>query len=57
VAIDPACDVRDCPGEALYALVAAQLRVDIDAPDAALDAGVQAARRGAAQHFGAMNLN
>jgi flagellar biosynthesis protein FlhG len=57
VAIDPACDVRDCPGEALYALVAAQLRVDIDAPDAALDAGLQAARRGAAHLHSAMNLN
>jgi len=38
VAIDPACDVRDSPGEALCALVAAQLRTEppadaADAPD------------------------
>jgi hypothetical protein len=36
VAIDPACDVRDSPGEALCALVATQLRAEpvADAADA-----------------------
>ena len=57
VAIDPACDVRDSPGEALYALVAAQLRVDAEAAEAAVDAGARAAWRGASLQHGAMNLN
>jgi hypothetical protein len=34
VAIDPACDVRDSPGEALHALVAAQLRLEPEAAEA-----------------------
>lgn len=36
VAIDPACDVRESPGEALRALVAAQLQVQPETPAAAL---------------------
>ena len=35
VAIDPACDVRESPSDALCALVAAQLRLDADAQEPA----------------------
>jgi flagellar biosynthesis protein FlhG len=56
VAIDPACDVRDDPGEALHAMVAAQLQpqaesLDVAEPDAA------AWRMPASAAQRAMNLN
>jgi flagellar biosynthesis protein FlhG len=52
VVIDPACDVREAPAEALYALVAAQLRgdgaADIDAAAPAYPMAPNPAWRGAA---------
>ena len=56
VAIDPACDVRDDPGEALHALVAAQLQPQAEGPDVAAP-GASAWRVPAAAAHGAMNLN
>ena len=55
VAVDPACDVRDDPGEALTCLVAAQLRGSAEGHEAAPAAA--AAWRGAAPMRGAMNPN
>jgi flagellar biosynthesis protein FlhG len=51
VAIDPACDVREDPGEALCALVQAQLRLqgDVPLPPPSLHGAAAAPR--------AMNLN
>lgn len=54
VAIDPACDVRDDPGDALLALVAAQLQPLADGFDAAAPAAWQ---RPPASAQPAMNLN
>jgi hypothetical protein len=56
VAIDPACDVRDDPGDALHALVAAQLRLDTEAHDGA-EPGAAAWRLPALAASGAMKLN
>jgi flagellar biosynthesis protein FlhG len=56
VAIDPACDVRDEPGEALQTLVAAQLQPQGDAFGAAAP-GTPAWRVPAVAAHGAMNLN
>jgi len=55
VAIDPACDVRDDPGEALLALVAAQLQPPADGFDAAAPAAGWHLPPATAQR--AMNLN
>ena len=55
VAVDPACDVREEPGEALTGLVAAQLRGAAEGTDATPAAA--AAWRGAAPMRGAMNPN
>jgi flagellar biosynthesis protein FlhG len=55
VAIDPACDVRDSPGEALCALVAAQLRAETAADVADAPAWRTPPPRAAAP--AAMNLN
>jgi hypothetical protein len=57
VAIDPACDVRDAPGDALTRLVAAQLRLHADEPadtDLHMPPPV---RRTHSRALGAMNLN
>jgi hypothetical protein len=56
VSVDPACDVRDDPGDALHALVAAQLRLDTEAHDGA-EPGVAAWRLPALAAPGAMKLN
>jgi hypothetical protein len=56
VAIDPACDVRDDPGEALRSLVAAQLLPQAESLDAA-EPGAAAWRVPAAAAHGAMHLN
>jgi flagellar biosynthesis protein FlhG len=56
VAIDPACDVRDDPGAALRALVAAQLQPLADSLDAA-EPGAPAWRLPAVAAHGAMHLN
>lgn len=55
VAVDPACDVRDEPGEALQALVAAQLHGEAEGYDAPL--AVPAAWRGRASMHSALNTN
>jgi len=56
VAIDPACDVRDDPGEALRALVAAQLQPQADSLDTA-EPGSPAWRLPAVAAHGALQLN
>jgi len=56
VAIDPACDVRESPGEALHALVSAQLLPDGDGANVASPAAA-ARRMPAAAAQRAMNLN
>jgi flagellar biosynthesis protein FlhG len=56
VAIDPACDVRERPGEALQSLVAAQLRLDAEVLDA-VEPDAAAWRMPAAAASGAMQLN
>ena len=60
VAIDPACDVRDSPGEALHHLVAAQLRREpecLDGAEPLAAAAWRAPATAAAASYGAMNLN
>ena len=59
VAIDPACDVRECPGEALSALVAAQLRLEAEEGHEAAqpEPAWQARAQAPAAMRGAMNLN
>lgn len=56
VAIDPACDVRDDPGDALHSLVAAQLRLDSEIHDVGGPLADDWRLPVAAAH-GAMNLN
>lgn len=57
VAIDPACDVRDPPGDALSRLVASQLRLDGDEPAGAAAQTLPPAWRSRAGQPGAINLN
>ena len=57
VAVDPACDVREDPGAALRALVAAQLRLDAAAQEPADDAVLPCAWRARAPASRAMDLN
>lgn len=57
VAIDPACDVREAPGAALTALVAAQLRSSADEHAAADDGLAHLRRRAPAAAQAALNLN
>jgi flagellar biosynthesis protein FlhG len=57
VAIDPACDVREAPGAALSALVAAQLRLNADEHTVADDGLRQLRQRAPAAPHAAMNLN
>jgi flagellar biosynthesis protein FlhG len=57
VAVDPACDVRDPPGAALSALVAAQLALQGDEPPWPLDVPAAPGWRAPRAMRTAMNLN